>query len=346
MGGLAATALCIGIHLITGTWPLYLSNFAALGKAAVETQRSSSWYTLYRVWQQSPLLVMALPFALAVSIRNLLRREWVGRDSLAPEAGLLALAVAALIVNPTPYPYNLVLVVPQAAILLLRLSPRVTKLWQANAAWKGAFMILVVMHTATWLDPTLRHLSMSNARQMQLMTTAEEMTDPQVHAVFDGSGLVPTRRPPGYHWHIHGFSIQFYRDGSFGRIRDQLAEGRTPVVIPNYRTRWLPVEDQRFIEQHYMPLAGDYWVAGTTIDSAIQWECIVPGRYFVASDRAGATVTFDGQPVKPGVLTLARGTHRLASTAGRSIVVWLGPRLAKPPAMGAGDWRGVFVNWY
>ena len=50
---------------------------------------------------------------------------------------------------------------------------------------------------------------------------------------------------------------------------------------------------QRYIDRlitDYMPLAGDYWVAGTVIASGeTQWECLVPGRYFVASDPAGAT---------------------------------------------------------
>jgi hypothetical protein len=311
-GALTATALSVGIHLLKGTWSLYASSFAALGKSAAEIRPMTSGYTFYRVWLQSPLLVLALPFAVGVSIQNLVRREWVGRDSFVPEAGLLALAVAALIVNPTPYPYNLVLLIPQAAILLLRLRPRVTALWQTTAAWRGAFAILFVVHVASWLYFTLRHVYMSNARQVQLMTVAEEMTDPKVHAVFDGSGLVPTRQPPGFHWLIHGFSIQYYRDSSFGRIRDQLKEGRTPVVIPNYRTRWLPVEDQRFIAQHYMPLAGDYWVAGTMLETgAMQWECIVPGRYFVASDPAGATMTIDGRAVQPGGLMLPGSPERV-----------------------------------
>jgi hypothetical protein len=350
-GVAAATVLSVSIHLLEGTWTLYTSNFSALGKAATEAQHMPSVYTFYRVWAQSPLLVMALPFALAVAVGNLVRGKWVGRDSLVPETCLAALAAAALMVNPTPYPYNLVLVVPYAAILLLRLAPRVTRLWQSNLVWKGAFTIALVMHLATWFDSTRRHVDMSNARQVQLMTMAEEMTDPRVHAVFDGSGLVPTRRPPGFHWLIHGFSIQYFRDGSFGRIRDQLAEGRTPVVIPNYRTSWLPGKDQQFIAQHYMPLAGDYWVAGTMLESGLrsgagEWECIVPGRYFVASDRAGATVTLDGQTVAPGVLTVARGPHRVTSTASRTIVAWLGPKLEKLPAMGPGRPDQVFVNWY
>lgn len=346
-GAVTAAALSVAIHLLEGTWSLYASNFAALAKSAAKVRPQSSDYTFHRVWLQSPLLVLALPFAVAASIKNLVRREWVGRDSLLPEAGLLVLAVATLVANPTPFPYNVVLLVPQAAILLLRLRPRVAGLWQTSAAWKGAFAILFVVHLATWLYFTVRHIHMSNARQIQLMTVAEEMTDPKVHAVFDGCGLVPTRRPPGFHWLIHGFSIQYYKDGSFGRIRDQLNEGRTPVVIPNYRTQWLPAEDQRFIAQHYMPLAGDYWVAGTTMEAgATQWECIVPGRYFVASDRAGTTVTIDGKAAGPGTLMVARGIHRLTSTADRSIVTWLGPRLEKPPAMGPGSPERVFVNWY
>jgi hypothetical protein len=347
-GAAAGTGLSVGIHLLEGTWWLYMSSFAALAKSAAEVERTSPAFTLMRALQEAPLLVLAGAAAVMAGAVQLVRRRGFSRDSVVPECALLAAASAALLVNPTPYPYNLVLVVPQVAILVLRFFPRSIELWTRGGVWKPALACLIVAHFLTWMYPTLRHLQMPNGRQFLLMTTAEAMTDPKVHAVFDGSGLVPTRRPPGFHWLLHGFSIPFFRNGTFGRIHEQLAEGRTPVIIPSYRTGWLPTEDRRFISEHYMPLAGDFWVAGKLLvePGTVRWECIVPGRYFVVADPPESAVRIDGQPAAAGPVTFSRGEHTIDSAAQRMVVAWVGPYMKAPPALGHGTPQQVFVNWY
>ena len=120
------------------------------------------------------------------------------------------------------------------------------------------------------------------------------------------------------------------------------------MIIPNYRTVWLLPKDQRFMEGHYVPLAGDFWVVGKmlTEPGSAAWDCIVPGRYFVLADPPGSTVRVDGGAGISGAVTFSRGVHTIDSTAQRMIVVWLGPYLKTPPAMGEGAALKVFVNWY
>lgn len=342
-GAAAALIAAVTAHWLAGTWSAFSSDTRSLGAAAVHaTVRFLPWPTLWRVVVQSPMLVIGVVIAAVVAVRAARVNGLFSRESLLPELGLVILALATLFVNRTPFPYNVVLFVPQAAILCLRLEPLACRFSQATAA------VLVVIHLACWIVWMPRHLQMTNERQMELATTAERLTDPVEHAVFDGSGLVPTRHPPGRNWLIHTFTIDAFRNGTFPPIRAQLAEGRTPVIIPNYRTSWLPAEDHQYIRQHYVPLAGDLLVAGTVLTGAgtAQWDCPVAGRYYVAYGGSHPPPALDGKPLARGIAILGKGPHTFESGGGTVYVVWVGPTLGAPPAIGPGDASRVFVNWY
>lgn len=348
-GAIVAGACGAAIHLLEGTWGLFISSSFALEKSAVQTTRFSALPTLSRLVPESPLLLAAVFVVVALAARRFRPgRAALGRDSLMPEVFLLACAIAALVINPTPFPYNLVLLTPQATVLVLRRLPDALARWSTGHAWQAALSIAFLLHLSWWLLVTKRHLSMSNARQITLMTAAEEMTDPQRDAVFDGSGLVTTRHPPRYHWLIHSLSIGFFRSGQWESIRSQLARGETPVIIPNYRVAALPADDLRFIEAHYVPLAGDFWVAGARLGPGNhEWDCIVPGRYYVTWPVGSGGISVDGRPLaRPGSVVLTRGPHAVNAGSVGGWVVWLGPHLNTPPRLGPGRAADVFVNWY
>ena len=67
------------------------------------------------------------------------------------------------------------------------------------------------------------------------MALAEDMTDPQSDPVYDGVGMVPTRRSIHYHWFLHSLNIQSFINGQEMPVRDMLAANPAAVVIPNYR---------------------------------------------------------------------------------------------------------------
>jgi hypothetical protein len=342
-GAAVATALAFILHTLAGTWPLFISNLVGIGKvAAGQVVRMSAAPTLIRLLFEAPIVVAFAAFAFWKAARRRTSR-W-SRESLLPEAFLLLCALAALVVNPTPFPYNLVLLVPQAAILALRLLPDAMRAWAEDSRWRIGLATLLGLHCAVWALTTQRHIQMSNTRQLELMNAAESLTDPDAHAVFDGAALVPTRHPPGYHWLIHTFSIAYFRDGTWTPIRAQLAEGHTPVVIPNYRVMMLPAVDRDFIVRHYVPLAGDFLVAGGVLPAGDStWDCLVDGRYAI---YPAADVLVDGVALRRGaVVRLLRGGHAVHASAPVSIV-WVGPRLSAPPAMGRGRAADVFVNWY
>jgi hypothetical protein len=181
------------------------------------------------------------------------------------------------------------------------------------------------------------------------MGLAERMTDPDRHAVLDGSGLVPTRHPPGKHWLVHSFTITRMWNGTWPSIRSQLAARETPVILPNYRLDKLPEEDQAFIRAHYVSLASDFKVLGRVATGGqTDWEALAEGRYELRLLQAppDATVVVDGVAAAPGVLPLGRGPHRFQYPGGSALqIVWLGPGLKAMPALPDTP-EPLFLNWY
>jgi len=337
-GALGGLALALTAHWLAGTWSFFSNETKGLTNAVVQgVTRFSPIFTLARLPGQTPVLLIAIACGLVIAFRHARWKEFASRDSLLPEAYLVAVGLGALLVNPTPFPYNLLIPVSQAAILCLRLNPLP---WSSHRLWRPALASLLIIHFATWFISTSRHLYMTNAHQTELASLAEEMTDPNIHCVLDGVGMVSTRHPPNRYWLIHTLTINWFRNGTFPPFRAQLAEGHTPIVIPNYRITWLPLEDRRYIAEHYVPLAGDFLVAGTALKS--QWDCPVTGRYFLSNDTM-----IDGQLRLHGPIFLAKGLHTFDVAAGqKGYVIWLGPTLEFPPAVSRGDVSRVLVNWY
>jgi hypothetical protein len=348
-GAAAGVGSVVLIHWMTGTWAPFMTELRSTGEIVSMVTPFTARFPLSRLVHQSPLLVVIAAGGFVYSLRDVPSvKTWFSRESLLPEAALLIGAIAAILANPTPFPYNLVLLVPQAAILCLRLEPLAERLWRTSLGWQMVLLGCVFVHGLTWLVETRRHLVMTNARQAELMTLAEDMTDPKQHAVLDGTGFVPTRNPPNRYWLIHSFTVRKFENGDYPSIPSQLAEGRTAVIIPNYQLLWLQRPTWQFIVEHYVPLARDFLVPGGILRGAgvHEWTCIVPGRYYVGSDGGRGSLSVDGRPTRGGVAVLGRGRHAIASSAANTYVVWLGPHLNVPPALGPGEAEQVLVNWY
>jgi hypothetical protein len=216
---------------------------------------------------------------------------------------------------------------------------------------------------------TKRHLDWSNFRQARLMGLAESLTDPSQDRVYDGVGMVPMRASIHFKWFLHSLNIRDFRKGAGPRVRDMLAYRPASVIIPNYRTDWLPEADHEFIRAHYVPLADDFWVLGKLLPpGGGAFEIIHPGRYQIApreascilgtveTDRMGLIIpavktncfgTLDGVPLTGKAVELKPGTYRLETALDcQPAVVWVGPRLERLHPIGDSDHRRLFVNWY
>jgi hypothetical protein len=355
LGAACGVLLVRGGYALAGAWEVCLEGFRLLVSISKGADRFPPWDGLRRLTVQTPLLLAGSAGA-ALIWAGTYRRE--GRKALGWETGLpeLVLAVGSLAVfaiNPTPFPYNLVLVAP---FLLLTLRPWLREGLEAGGIQPSLrpWLIGLVLftHAVPFLSATVRHLDWTNARQVQLMTTAEALTDPVADRVYDGVGLVPTRASIGYRWYLHSLNIAHFYDGTWLSVRQMLARNPAAVILTNYRTDWLGGEDRDYVAAHYLPLTDDLWVLGGRLpDGGGEYECLHPGRYQIITMKGGrrdsAPAQVDGRPVEGHPLPLERGRHAIATPPGTyPVVVWVGPRLGAVPSLQAGDHRRLFVNWY
>jgi hypothetical protein len=344
-----------GATALAGVWPAFHADQGVSVRSALQVQRFSCWSTLLRLLGEAPLLAYA---GLAALLAPMIPKGGFRLAGFADRPGtpewIFALAaLAALLANPTPFAYNLILLVPPFFILVAAHRQALLDALAGCTAQTGRLCItfLLLLHGVPWAVATWRHLAMGNDGQRQVIRVAEAMTDPARDRVFDGSGLVATRDPIGYNWLVHGLTLANFANGVWPTVRASLAANPTPVVLPSYRLEMLPEQDKDFIKAHYLALAPDFMVLGGILESgSTRWTCLATGRYqfdLHASQGAGPLpLTLDGAAAGTGVHLLGKGEHLFQVPPGdRLVVVWLGPNLPRIPLM-AQDQRPLFVNWY
>ncbi len=351
LGLLVGVGAAILVHAMAGNLSAVSSNTTSLVAITSTVTRFPPWLALSRALQEAPLLAMG---GLAVLVTPLIRLHSRGMHSLLetldqqPEWLLLCVCFGVLLANPTPYPYNLVLLIPMALIAVLRLGSSAIDAMKASGLLWLALPILLGTHLWTWWAATERHLNHTNARQQTLMNLTERLTDPALHHVFDGSGLVPTRDPVSRTWLLHGFTVQAFHEG-FEPLRLQLARVETPVILTSYRTKWLPESDWAFIRSHYRPLGIDIAVLGFEREVGnFSYEALAEGRYMLAFENASATalILLNGKAQPTGPIVLKRGLHAFEASGAEKIrLTWLGPTVNAEPNLPPAR-HELFLNWY
>ena len=362
-GAVVALAVLRGVFEAAGLWSIFVRHVAGMAATAGHTDRFFPWQTLARIFRQSPLLVGLTIAGLVDLLIGTPARAAERRERLWPEALLVLCTFAALLMNPTPFPYNLVNFVPflfafAYRSLLLQLESSRPPARQAVVLTLAA---LSAAHLAPFAIATARHLRMTNTRQQQVMRAAEALTDPVTDTVYDGIGMVPTRRSIAPRWLLHSLNIASFTNRTDRSVRDMLRANPATVLIQSYRTDWLPREDHEFIRQHYLPLSDDLSVLASVVPAgSASVEIGHAGRYRVLGAAPAATgiaanpfapsapsVTVDGAPLTSGVVWLDAGRHSVATTSAAGLVfAWIGPTLTRFPQLEGSDHRFLFVNWY
>jgi hypothetical protein len=375
-GALVTTVIIRLCYGTGGKWELYLSVFHGVTKysagGAGGNARLWPWGTLSRLLGQTPLL-LAMTTAACFAVAGVLwRRGRAGLnwDGILPEVLLLAVALGGLLANPTPFPYNVLHVVPYAFLLAFRYG---TVIWRqvqdSTRLWPFAASVIIFAHLVPFGYAVQRHLSYSNSRQTILMSLAEDLTNATKDPVYDGIGLVPTRPAIHFLWYLHSLNIQSFVKGPGPRVRDMLAARPAAVFIPSYRTDWLPQEDHDFIRERYVAVTDDFWVLGKLLPAGGgTFQIYHPGRYRISSlqgsdlagecqrgsgrllsssDEASFTASLDGVPVASRPVELTVGEHRIECKPDcQPAVVWVGPKLDRVGRLSQSDHRLLFVNWY
>lgn len=377
IAGAALATLLIRISYGTGGgWDIYVSIFHRLLRFSAGLKGGGAgftpWATLARLPIQTPLLLGLTVAGCVGVVIDFVRRgkAAMGWDGYLPEFLLVLGSVCALLINPTPFPYNLLHVVPYAFVFAFRYT---SGLW--DGLWSRADLrplvasILVFTHLVPFGLVTSRHWSHLNWRQERLMSLAEDLTDPDCDPVYDGVGMVPTRRSAGFQWYLHSLSIQRFLDGSWPSVHEMLSQRPAAVFIPSYRTDWLSEADHDFVKERYVRFADDFCVLGKILpEGGGAFEVYHPGRYRISTlkgsdlqdtyelgvkgimtpeDPGTLAGTLDGEPICNRPMQLAVGVHRLeCSTNCQPAVVWMGPHLDRVHRIGPGDHRALFINWY
>ena len=353
----------------------YLANVK--GAAAVPGEALRFWpfdLTLSRLFIQTPLLVAVTIAAVIVCAGTLIRerRAALNWDGILPETLLFGVALTALFVNPNPYPYNLLHLVPYAFLLAFRYGAIVWKqIPQRSAFAPLAICVIAFTHLVPFGVQTHRHWAMTNFRQEQLMGLTEDLTDPAKDTFFDGTGMVPSRSCDMRAF-IHGQSLKNLVNGPGPHIPDILSANPPSVVILSYRTDWLPEDNQDFLRSRYVPMADDIMVLGSLLPAGGgTFQIYHAGRYRITSAEGSniigtyaepknfkealapqkpvppLTGTIDGVPLHGKPVELSVGTHRIECPPGeKAAVAWVGPHLDEISRMPGQNHHLLFVNWY
>ena len=351
--GLAAIGLA---YTVSGTWPVFLAGIQSGVTGTSAAVRFAPSVALARLPEQIPLIRELCALAAGWLAYQLCfhRDKALTWDGLLPEVLLCLGALGVLAINPTPFPYNLVNLVPFLYLLAFRFAaPLVAFKWQHRHAGAALFGVLVLAQVIPFYLATQRHFDFTNERQKTLMHAAEAMTDPRKDRVYDGLGMVPTRDSIGFYWYLHSLNLAAFADGTLPSVASMLTKHPAAVVIRSYRTEMMPKDDWRFIEQRYLPLADDYWVLGRVLaPGGGDYEVLHPGRYMVLQSAGGRLITLPdaligGKNVPREPIELAAGMLRVEAPPGvRPAVVWVGPSLNAMPAIGEGKYRRLFRNFY
>jgi len=251
--------------------------------------------------------------------------------------GALLLSCLSLLLNPTPFPYNLTWLTPawlmlaafglaQTLSFLARLRHgRTTQALFALCAAAGA--LLSFWNCAQ--DPYYRR---SWDAQLRVVQSAEALTGPS-DPVLDLCGLVVSRPPVAKDWVVHSLFMPAYHAGQRETVRQIIERVWPPVAVNVYRWSFLDRADWLSLRRHYLRFSDDLWVLGHLLDARTSgFEVQRAGHYQVRA--SGEVGTLDGRAIRGGdVLRLERGHHALGATTSFTIA-WYGPGTpgAPPPA--------------
>jgi hypothetical protein len=350
---LLAIRLCYGSG---GGWEIYLSVFRGVTKysaGADGSVRFPPWYTLGRLPSQIPLIV-ALSVAAIISILVEIvrhRRAALTWNGNLPEVLLALGTLTGLFLNPTPFTYNVLHLVPYMFLLVFSYGRTLWQELQSRRILLPALASIVLFgHLVPFELSARRHAKYLNYRQTAFMRLAESLTRPGTDAVYDGIGMVPTRPSIHFNWYLHSLNIRNFLSGSAPSVRDMLAAHPAAVLIRSYRMDWLTKADQQYIQNRYVPLSDDFWVLGKDLPAGGgDVEIIYAGRYRIApvDGSSDSPCSVDGTASADQPVEFAIGVHRIETGSGQKLrVLWVGPKLDPVQPIGRGDHHELFVNGY
>lgn len=342
----AAPLLCAlaAFAALDGLAPFVERTLAFPFRIAARTEPAvpgfAAWPFLWQEGRRNVAFVLLALTGLGVATYRWVRRE---PEALALEQPLLVAwaSCAGLLINPFPFPYFHVSIVPPLALLAALTLP-----WPSprgrGARQLALTVALVVAAAVTSAPRLLEKAAPSMSYQLEHLRRVQEWTEPD-DAVFDLTGLY-FRRDAYPIWFMTGVMLQRYRAGLYPPLIPALRANQPAIVMLNYRTAALPAHDRAFLNEHFVHAWGNLLVHGFDLAGLAAGETrtieALGTRRFRWTGAPGA-IEVDGEPFVEG--SLAAGPHRVRARAdigaGRLL---LG---STPAALNAISPRRLYVNF-
>jgi hypothetical protein len=356
LGAITGAAALIMAYQFSAAGPVFLAGINAGLTSGTNVIRFDPMIALDRLPLQIPLIEGLAALAVTWVLIKVLsdKKEAFTWDGLLPEALLCLGSFALLLINPTPYPYNLVNLVPFAYLLAFRFAaPFVEFKYEYHQFASRLLGLMFFLHIIPFILTMPRHLEYTNDRQKILIQTAEAMTNPRTDRVYDAVGMLPTRASIGFNWYNHSLNRAAFANGTIPSVSAMLTEHPASVVIRSYRIEMMSNSEKQFIRDRYIALADDFWVLGRVLGlGGGDYNVNHPGRYMVLQfDRGRFLPLHDafiaGKPVSEAPIELALGTILIQCAPDiLPAVVWIGPSLKTLPVLGKGNHSTLFRNFY
>lgn len=299
----------------TGSLAAYLeynvaNQLQVVGRTALAEHAFGPWSFL----RQEGLRNLFFMAASAASLLYVALRARDGPRELRFPAFLCAVLLAYLWVNPGPYPYLHVGVLPAFAVLAAAAIGRRLLAGATPLAAAGRVVLCLALAGSTSVPRLVAKSAPANGIQLATLEEIGRITSPE-DRVFDLAGLY--LRPDAYPIFVMtGIMMGRYRAGGFPPIAPALDANQAVAVLLNYRTGWLPEPDARFLRDHFVHYGGNILVLGTRLDGLRPGESR-PFRVLKTGpfrQQGSGSLRVDGQPFSRGVLE--RGAHVLSTDDG------------------------------
>jgi len=327
LAGCALVALAFGASGMLGEYCRQLRHFANFSSSP--PYRLSALPLLTFSIERAPVHAGFVLLGVLAALWRALQREPLNEASVPLAACLLS--GGSLLVNPTPFPYNLTWLTPawllMAAFGLSQSVRIVTRIGQgALPLALAAGLLSLWFFWRCEQDPYYRR---PWDGQLRVVAAAEALTGP-ADPVLDLCGLVLTRPPVAKDWNFHSLYMPAYHAGQRESVRRIIERVWPPVAISVYRWSFLERADWLAFRRNYLRFSQDVWLLGRVLGPG-SGTVQIPrgGRYQVLG--VGDASTLDGHPLREGdVLELVQGDHAFVTHQGY-ILRWNGPGAPEPP---------------
>jgi len=340
LAGIAgAVAVAMLLLLVSGRLDVYLSGMRGALDTSETAYKFSASEGLKGLILSSPLVFAGAGLFIGVVAVDCVRKRLRIDLRAAVTAAFLLWNLVVLAINPVPFSYNFIHIIPFAFVAALDVLSRI-KLANDESTRLGVAAVLVaclLLFAQNWrFHP---YSKQTNDKQLAYIAAAEALTSKN-DTVLDGVGLVVSRRAPDKHWMLHSLHMPAYKAGKRTSFHQMITTKPSPVAIASYRWGWLSKQDRQTIASRYIQLYPKFFVLGTRLTSSEgELPIFYAGRYLVRTRTPvpQLSLLIDGRPLPPSrVVDLSAGRHSFSNAqAGNTIVHWIGPNLDAPPKLDA-----------